>query len=75
MVEPNRPIEIRSVCLACAIVLDHAATMTADDLRGLEAVHVASAWQLDDELHALVTYDDRMRVAARALGIPTARPT
>jgi hypothetical protein len=40
----------------------------------LDAIHLASAQQLEDSLHRLVTYDDRMLASARALGLPTARP-
>jgi predicted nucleic acid-binding protein len=55
-------------------LLDRAATIAADDLRSLDAIHIASAQLLDDELRALVTYDDRMLDAARALGVPATRP-
>ena len=55
-------------------LLDRAATIAADDLRSLDAIHIASAQQLDTQIHALVTYDDRMLTAAQTLGLPTARP-
>ena len=56
-------------------LLDRAATLTGDDLPSLDAIHIASAQQLDDTLHAIVTYDQHMLDAARALRLPTARPT
>jgi uncharacterized protein len=56
-------------------LLVHAAAIDADDLRSLNAIHIASAQQLDDELHALITYDERMHTAAMALGLPVDRPT
>ncbi len=55
-------------------LLDHAATLVADNLRSLDAIHIASAQQLDDSLHALVIYNARMLDAARSLGLPTAQP-
>lgn len=43
-------------------------------LRSLDAIHVATARTIPD-LRALVTYDDRMREAARALGLPVVSPS
>ena len=43
-------------------------------LRSLDAIHVAAAMELGDELGALVTYDARMASAARALGVPVVSP-
>ena len=43
-------------------------------LRTLDAIHLASAAALGDDLEALVTYDSRMADASRALGMPEAAP-
>jgi len=43
-------------------------------LRTLDAIHLASAAVLTDELEALVTYDRRLAEAAQELGLPTASP-
>jgi len=43
-------------------------------LRTLDAIHLASAQELVPELDAFVTYDDRLAVAAGALGLPVVRP-
>ena len=56
-------------------LLDSAAAIDANDLRSLDAIHIASAQQLDEELNTLVSYDERMLTAARALGVPVSRPT
>lgn len=40
----------------------------------LDAIHIATALTLGDELDALVTYDRRMQEAATALGIEFAAP-
>lgn len=43
-------------------------------LRSLDAIHIASALMLGEELAALVSYDERMLNAARMIGVPTASP-
>ncbi|MER6954702.1 type II toxin-antitoxin system VapC family toxin [Streptomyces sp. NPDC000618] len=43
-------------------------------LRTLDAVHVASALSLRDDLTALVTYDRKMLETARAEGLPAHAP-
>jgi predicted nucleic acid-binding protein len=56
-------------------LLDSAAAIDANELRSLDAIHIASAQQLETELHALVSYDERMLTSARAMGVPVSRPT
>lgn len=56
-------------------LLDDAAAIDANELRSLDAIHIASAQQIQAALDALVTYDERMLTAARALGLPVSRPT
>jgi predicted nucleic acid-binding protein len=55
-------------------VLSAAATLMPMDLRSLDAIHLATAQQLGDDLAALVTYDERMAGAARTLGYRVAEP-
>lgn len=55
-------------------ILDSAATLDPDVLRSLDAIHLAAARSLGDDLSAIVTYDDRMLEGARLLGLPTERP-
>ncbi len=55
-------------------VLDAAARLLPPSLRSLDAIHLASALQLRDELTAFVAYDDRLLAAAAALGMPVASP-
>lgn len=43
-------------------------------LKTLDAVHVATAEVLGDELSILLTYDKRMAEIARARGLPVASP-
>jgi predicted nucleic acid-binding protein len=56
-------------------LLEDAAAIDANELRSLDAIHIASAQQLRAELDALVSYDERMLAAARALGVPVSRPS
>lgn len=44
-------------------------------LRSLDAIHLASALELGEELDAFVTYDARQADAARALGLMVETPT
>lgn len=43
-------------------------------LRSLDAIHLATALRLADELEAIVTYDRRMIEGAKSLGLPVASP-
>jgi hypothetical protein len=56
-------------------LLDSAAAIDANELRSLDAIHIASAQQLEGKLDALVSYDERMLAAARSLGLPVSQPT
>jgi predicted nucleic acid-binding protein len=55
-------------------LLDAAAALDAGVLRSLDAIHLAAAQVLGDDLTAVVTYDDRMTAAAGRLGLPIAAP-
>jgi uncharacterized protein len=49
-------------------VLDDAAVLLPLDLRSLDAIHLATALRLRQDLGAIVTYDERMAEAATHLG-------
>ncbi len=55
-------------------ILNAAAVLRPSELRSLDAIHLATAEQLGHELKALVTYDDRMIAAAKALGYSIVQP-
>ena len=55
-------------------ILDGAGMLEPGVLRTLDAIHLATAMAVGDDLEAIVTYDDRMIAAARLLGLPTASP-
>lgn len=55
-------------------VLVAAGGLLPTELRSLDAIHLATALQLGDDVRQLVTYDDRMAEAARTLGVRTVSP-
>ena len=55
-------------------ILNAAAVLLPPELRSLDAIHLATAGALGDDLGALVTYDDRMATAAKHLGYRIAQP-
>ena len=55
-------------------ILDAAGTLAPQVLRTLDAIHLATALAVGDDIEAIVTYDERMIEAARLLGLPTATP-
>jgi predicted nucleic acid-binding protein len=55
-------------------VLGSAGTLLPPELRSLDAIHLATARQLGTDLARLVTYDERMTQAAKAMGLPVAAP-
>ena len=54
-------------------LLDRAGELV-EPLRSLDAIHVAAALELGDELEAFVTYDRQMTRAAESLGLPVVAP-
>lgn len=65
-------VEILSVPTS---VFERAAGLDPLILRSLDALHLASALDLGDDLEGIVTYDDRLAAAARAHGIAVHAPT
>jgi predicted nucleic acid-binding protein len=57
-----------------AEVLDTAGRLTPPSMRSLDALHLASALTIRDELEAFVAYDARLLDAAVALGLPVQSP-
>lgn len=56
-------------------IRERAAALDPPTLRSLDAIHVATALELGDELDFLVTYDARLREAARAHGLDVQAPS
>jgi uncharacterized protein len=57
-----------------ASVFQEAGYLGSPSLRSLDALHIAAAQDLGSDLAGLVAYDERLAVAARAVGLPTASP-
>jgi len=55
-------------------VFEAAGRLDPELLRSLDAVHLASALMLGDDLDALVTYDERLALAARGNGVAVVAP-
>jgi uncharacterized protein len=73
---PNLMAELRdsyTEILVTDEVRDLAAHIPAN-VRTLDAIHIASAESLEEYLTVLVSYDERMLVAARDRGLPVAHP-
>jgi hypothetical protein len=49
-------------------ILAAAGSLEPAHLRTLDAIHLATAHQLESDLARLITYDERMGAAARAMG-------
>ncbi|MGH7687149.1 MAG: type II toxin-antitoxin system VapC family toxin [Candidatus Dormibacteria bacterium] len=55
-------------------VLLHAATVGPPELRSLDAIHLASALSVGDDVTSLIAYDERLRMAAEDAGLAVAAP-
>jgi uncharacterized protein len=56
-------------------LFERAGDLEPDLLRTLDALHLAAALDLGDDLDGIITYDDRLASAAAALGIPVIAPS
>jgi len=55
-------------------VYDEAGEMPPIELRSLDAIHLAAARLVKSQIAGMLTYDDRLAEAARAIGIRTFSP-
>lgn len=55
-------------------VIESASRLPDPLLRSLDAIHLATALLIREDVDALLTYDDRLAEAARTHGIPTSAP-
>jgi len=55
-------------------VLDAAAMLNGGVLRSLDAIHLAAAQMLGDDLTSVITYDERMTAAATRAGLSVRAP-
>lgn len=77
---PDRVVQARAVLESLTLVsvtrsaFDAAARLDPTILRTLDALHLAVALDLGDDLSGIVTYDDRLADAARTHGISVLAP-
>jgi predicted nucleic acid-binding protein len=55
-------------------ILERAAGLAPAELRSLDAIHIASAIEVRDDIEAIVTYDARLAAAARVHGFTAVAP-
>jgi predicted nucleic acid-binding protein len=55
-------------------ILSAAGVLRPPEPRSLDAIHLATAQELGNDVRTLVTYDDRMVAAAKQLGYPIVQP-
>lgn len=78
---PEQMVQARAVLDSLVLltlstsVCERAAILEPDLLRSLDALHLAAALEIGDELEGVVTYDQRLAAGAEALGIRVIAPT
>jgi predicted nucleic acid-binding protein len=55
-------------------VVERAGRLPDPSLRSLDAIHLATAMLIRDDVDVLLTYDHRLATAAQAEGVPTVTP-
>jgi len=55
-------------------VFEAAGRLDPSELRSLDAIHLAAALDLGDDLEGLITYDDRLAEAAVSNGVTVVAP-
>lgn len=77
---PDRVLQARAVLESVTLIelttstFEEAGRLDPAVFRTLDAVHLAAALGLGDDLDSIVTYDNRQAQAAQANGIPTTTP-
>jgi predicted nucleic acid-binding protein len=56
------------------VIVEQAAILIPRELRSLDAIHLASALSLNEDLTDFVAYDDRLCSAAAKAGLPVVSP-
>ena len=77
---PDRVLHARAVLNAVTLVhvtpavFEDAGRLDPSGLRSLDAIHLAAALDLGDDLEGLITYDDRLVDAAVSNGVAVVAP-
>jgi uncharacterized protein len=79
-VAPDRAVQARTVLDSVTLIqvstamFEEAGLLDPTLLRSLDAIHLAAALALGDDLEGLVTYDDRLAHAAELTGVVVTTP-
>ena len=77
---PDRIMQAREVLDSITLItlasstFEEAGRLDPTPLRTVDAIHLAAALELGDDLDSIVTYDERLAQAARSNGIPVTSP-
>ena len=77
---PDRVLQAREVLDAVTLVhvtpavFENAGRLDPPELRSLDAIHLAAALDLGDDLEGLITYDDHLAGAAISNGVAVVAP-
>jgi len=77
---PDRVLQARAVLDALTLlhvtpaIFEDAGRLDSSELSSLDAIHLAAALDLGDDLDGLITYDDRLADAAVSHGIAVLAP-
>lgn len=80
LTDPGQMVQARAVLDALILlrlsseIFERAANLQPETLRSLDALHLAAALELGDDLDGIVTYDARLADGARAIGMPVIAP-
>jgi hypothetical protein len=74
MVQARAVLESLILLTLSTAVCERAAWLEPEGLRSLDALHLATALGVGDDLHGLVTYDRQLARGAAALGIEVFAP-
>jgi predicted nucleic acid-binding protein len=74
MPEARAVLDVMTVLTVSTSIFERAVTLDPESLRSLDAIHLASALELGDQLDSFVTYDARLGLAARTYGIAVVSP-
>lgn len=74
MVQARAVLDSLTLLQPSTAVCERAAILEPDLLRSLDALHLAAALELGDDLEGLVTSDRRLAEGAETLGIPVVAP-
>ncbi len=74
LVQARAVLDSLTLLALTTAVLEEAGRLGEASVRTLDAVHLAAALTMGDDLDAVVTYDERLAAAARALGVDVLAP-